>query len=149
MKTACSTPRLVMCATTWSMIGYPTARREWSLARKIRAIADAGFDGVCAFITPELKAEADRHGLRLMSGFDAKSVADALPRLRAQRDLGVRFINIQLLNHDTPPATAARVAVQLLRASRALGVSVHLETHRDTATETPNSSPNPALLALR
>jgi hypothetical protein len=42
-----------------------------------------------------------------------------------------------LLNHDTPPATAARVAVQLLRASRALGVSVHLETHRDTATETP------------
>ena len=137
MKTACSTPRLVMCATTWSMIGYPTARREWSLARKIRAIADAGFDGVCAFITPELKAEADRHGLRLMSGFDAKSVADALPRLRAQRDLGVRFINIQLLNHDTPPATAARVAVQLLRASRALGVSVHLETHRDTATETP------------
>ena len=137
MKTACSTPRLVMCATTWSMIGYPTARREWSLARKIRAIADAGFDGVCAFITPELKALADDLGLRLMSGFDAKSVADALPRLIAQRDLGVRFINLQLLNHDTPPATAARVAVQLIRESRALGVSVHIETHRDTATETP------------
>ena len=46
---------------------------------------------------------------------DAQSVADALPRLRAQRDLGVRFINVQLLNHDTPPAQAARVAVQLIR----------------------------------
>jgi hypothetical protein len=119
------------------MIGWPTPRREWSAAQKLRAIRTAGFDGVCAFITPELKALADDLGLRLMSGFDAKSVADALPRLRAQRDLGVRFINIQLLNHDTPPATAARVAVQLIRESRALGVSVHIETHRDTATETP------------
>ncbi len=137
MKTARPTPRLVMCATTWSMIGYPTPRREWSLASKVRAIHDAGFDGVCAYATPELKTEADRHGLCLMSGFDAKSVADALPRLLAQRDLGVRFINIQLLNHDTPPAEAARVAVKLLRESRALGVAVHLETHRDTATETP------------
>jgi hypothetical protein len=137
MKAKSPPPQLVLCATTWSMIGWPTPRREWSAAQKLRAIRIAGFDGVCAFITPELKALADDLGLRLMSGFDAKSVADALPRLRAQRDLGVRFINIQLLNHDTPPATAARVAVQLIRESRALGVSVHIETHRDTATETP------------
>ena len=137
MKAKSPPPQLVLCATTWSMIGWPTPRREWSAAQKLRAIRTAGFDGVCAFITPELKALADDLGLRLMSGFDAKSVADALPRLRAQRDLGVRFINIQLLNHDTPPATAARVAVQLIRESRALGVSVHIETHRDTATETP------------
>ena len=137
MKAKSPPPQLVLCATTWSMIGWPTPRREWSAAQKLRAIRAAGFDGVCAFITPELKALADDLGLRLMSGFDAKSVADALPRLIAQRDLGVRFINLQLLNHDTPPATAARVAVQLIRRSRALGVSVHLETHRDTATETP------------
>ena len=137
MKTQNPAPRLILCATTWSMIGYPTPRREWSVARKLRAIKEAGFDGVCAFITPEMKVAADRLGLRLMSGFDAKSVADALPRLRQQRDLGVRFINIQLLNHDTPPAEAARVAVPLIRATRKLGLAVHIETHRDTATETP------------
>jgi hypothetical protein len=137
MKTASPAPRLVLCAATWSMIGYPSARREWSVPQKLRAIKAAGFDGVCAYITPELKSGADALGLELLSGFDAKSVADALPRLRAQRDLGVRFINVQLLNHDTPPAQAARVAVQLLKASRRLGLSVHLETHRDTATETP------------
>ena len=137
MKTRSPAPRLVMCATTWSMIGYPTPKREWSVARKVAAIAEAGFDGVCAYITPEIRAEATRHGLEVMSGFDAKSAADALPRLRAQRDLGVRFINVQLLNHDTPPAVAARAAVQLIRSSRLLGVSVHIETHRDTATETP------------
>jgi hypothetical protein len=137
MKKKRPAPRLVMCATTWSMIGFPSAKREWPIARKLRAIAEAGFDGVCAFITPEIKAGADKLGLELMSGFDAQSVANALPRLRAQRDLGVRFINIQLLNHDTPPAQAARVAVNLIRAARALGVSAHIETHRDTSTETP------------
>ena len=137
MKMKAPAPRLVMCAATWSMIGYPNPRREWSIARKVRAIAEAGFDGVCAFITPEIKVEAERHGLRMMSGFDAKSVASALPRLRAQRDLGVRFVNIQLLNHDTAPAQAAAVAVRLFRAARKLGLSPHLETHRDTATETP------------
>lgn len=130
-------PRLIMCAATWSMIGYPSAKREWSLPRKIQAMAAARFDGVCSYITPEMREEAQKYGLKLMSGFDARSVADALPRLRAQRDLGVKFINVQLLNHDTLPAQAAPVAVRLIREARKLGVSVHIETHRDTATETP------------
>ena len=137
MKVNVSSPQLVMCATTWSMMGYPSPTREWSMARKLRAIKAEGFDGVCAYITPEIAAAAKKLGLRLMSGFDARSVANALPRLRAQRDAGVRFINIQLLNHDTPPAQAAPVAVQLIRVSRKLGLSVHIETHRDTSTETP------------
>ena len=137
MKTKSPTPRLVMCATTWSMIGYPTPQREWSVAKKLRAIKAAGFDGVCAYITPEIARAAAALGLEVMSGFDAKSAADALPRLRAQRDLGVRFINIQLLNHDTPPAQAARAAAQVIHAARKLGIAAHIETHRDTSTETP------------
>src|SRR5215203_79869 len=100
MKQTTPAPRLIICATTWSMIGFPAPKREWSVARKIRAIKAEGFDGVCAYITPEIAALAKQLGLELMSGFDAKSVANALPRLREQRDCGVRFINIQLLNHD-------------------------------------------------
>src|SRR5262249_17447449 len=126
MESSPPAPRLVICATTWSMIGYPTPRREWSIERKLHAIKAEGFGGVCAYITPPIAATAKKLGLRLMSGFDAKSVADALPRLRAQRDLGVRLINIQLLNHDTPPAQAARVAVPLIKAARKLGVSAHI-----------------------
>ena len=137
MKTNAPAPKLVMCATTWSMIGWPAPKREWSLDRKLRAIKAAGFDGVCAYLTPEMKAGADRLGLVVMSGFDCQSVEKTLPRLRAQRELGARFINIQLLNHDTPPPVAARMAVKLIRESRLLGVSVHIETHRDTCTETP------------
>src|SRR5690606_8548860 len=132
-----SAPELVICATTWSLVGYPAPKYEWSMPAKVRAIAAAGFDGVCAYITPELALTARQAGLKLMSGFDTGSVAEALPRLREQRDASVRFINIQLLNHDTPPAEAAAVAVELIRASRELGLAVHLETHRDTATETP------------
>lgn len=126
-----------MCAATWSMIGWPSTRREGSAAQKLAAIKAAGFDGICGYITPELKALADELQLKLMSGFDAKDVGSALPRLRAQRDLGVRFINIQLMEHDTPPARAAATAVKLLAASEKLGLKVHIETHRDTATETP------------
>ncbi len=137
-NTSASTPpRLVLCATPWSMIDYPSPRRAWSPDRQLRAIKQAGFDGVCAYLTPELAAGAETLGLRRMSGFDTGSVAEALPRLRAQRDLGAHFINIQLLDHDTPPARAAAVAIKLIREARKLGVAVHIETHRDTATETP------------
>lgn len=137
MKANSAPPQLVMCAATWSMIAYPSERREWSTTRKLQAIKAAGFDGVCSYITPEMSAMARSLGLRLMSGFDAKGLTDALPQLRAQHDAGVRFVNVQLLNHDTAPAAAARTAVQVIRAARKLGLSVHLETHRDTATETP------------
>jgi hypothetical protein len=137
MKIVSVQPRLIMCATPWSLVGHPTPRREWSLDRKLTAIQAAGFDGVCAYITPELKAGAERRGLRLLSGFDCSDLAVARSRLVAQRALGVHFINIQLLNHDTPPARAAAMAVRLIKLSRQLGLGVHIEVHRDTATETP------------
>jgi hypothetical protein len=72
-----------------------------------------------------------------MSGFDAQSVASAMPQLRAQRDLGVKFINIQLLNHDTPPLRPPASPSTSSAPRGRSGSSVHLETHRDTATETP------------
>lgn len=137
MKIVSVPPRLIICATPWSMVGHPTPAREWSLERKLTAIQAAGFDGVCAYVTPELQAGANRRGLRLMSGFDCSDLVVARPRLEAQRALGVHFINIQLLNHDTPPARAAALAVRLIKFSRRLGLGVHIEVHRDTATETP------------
>ena len=119
------------------MIGYPTPKREWSVEQKLTAIAAAGFDGVCAYITPEIQAGAAERGLKVMSGFDASDLKSTRKRLEEQRALGVHFINIQLLSHDTPPAQAAALAVKLIKLSRELGLGVHIETHRDTATETP------------
>ena len=107
------------------------------MEQKLTAIHAAGFDGVSAYITPEMKAGADRRGLQLVSSFDCGDLKTARVRLAEQRDLGVHFINIQLLNHDTPPTQAAALAVRLIRLSDQLGLGVHIETHRDTSTETP------------
>jgi len=67
------------------MMGWPKPRREWSLVKKVAPIKAAGFDGVNAYATPELKAAIDRQGLALMRGFDYQDVAGALPHLRTQR----------------------------------------------------------------
>ncbi len=119
------------------MIGYPSPRREWSLERKLRAMKSEGFDGVCSWINPGIQRTAARLGLEMMSGFDCRSLATVRPRLIEQKALGVRFINIQLLDHDTKPEVAARMAVGLIKLSKQLGLAVHVEVHRDTATETP------------
>ncbi|MDB6126536.1 MAG: hypothetical protein JWM35_432 [Verrucomicrobia bacterium] len=130
-------PRLIQCATPWSMIAYPSKKREWSLERKMQEIKKAGFDGIAAVVNPEIQAIANRVGLVMMGGFDGSNVVSARKQIIAQRDLGVHYMNVQLLDHDTPPAVAAKLAVKLIRMSDELGVGVHVETHRDTSTETP------------
>jgi hypothetical protein len=103
----------------------------------MQAMQEAGFDGIGAIVNPEIKALADRFNLRLMGGFDGSNLKQARASIIAQRDLGVHYMNVQLLDHDTPPAKAAALAVKLIALSDELGVGVHIETHRDTATETP------------
>ena len=130
-------PRLIQCATLWSMIGWPSARRPWTLGRQLAAIKAAGFDGVAAGANPDLKKEADRLGLVVLSGISCGSLKEALPAFRLHRKLGVPLINVQWMDDDTPPAVAARGIVPLLRESGRLGLKAHIETHRDTSTETP------------
>ena len=119
------------------MIGWPSAKRQWSMPRQLAAIKAAGFDGVASGVSPEVKAEAGRLGLRILSGISSGSLADALPALRLHHKLKVPFINVQWMDHDTSPAAAAREIPQLIRAGRKLGLKLHIETHRDTSTETP------------
>ena len=130
-------PRLVLCAATWSMIGYPSPKRPWNTARQRRAMRDAGVAGVYTEVTPAMAREARRLGLALTGGLAAPDLAIGRRLLSAQARAGTPLINVHLLRHDTPPATAARAAAGLVKLGRTLGVSVQFETHRDTATETP------------
>ena len=130
-------PRLILCAATWSMIGYPSPKRPWNHVRQLRAMRDAGFAGVYTEVTPAVAREARRLGLALTGGLAAPDVATGRKLLRAQARAGTPLINVHLLRHATPPATAARAAAGLVKLGRTLGVSVQFETHRDTATETP------------
>lgn len=119
------------------MIAYPSAKKEWSIERKLKAVKAAGFDGVGAIASPEIAQIAKDLGLVIMGGLDGSNVKKARKEIIRQRELGVSLLNVQLLDHDTPPAEAAKLAVKLIRLSQELGVQVHIETHRDTSTETP------------
>lgn len=119
------------------MIGYPSPKRPWRTARQLRAMRDAGFDGVYTEVTAGLAREARRLELALTGGLAAPDLATGRKLLSAQARAGTRLINVHLRRHDTPPAAAARAAAELVKFGRNLGVTVQFETHRDTATETP------------
>jgi glycosidase len=94
-------PSIAHIANLWSLVGHPSPAKEWSLEKKIKAIAAAGFDGITTRVTPEHRRLAEKHGLRHILGFistdDPTEFAD---RLREQKEAGAVHINVQLDNHD-------------------------------------------------
>jgi hypothetical protein len=132
-----SAPRLRLAATLWSLQQHPTPKREWSLARKVAEIAAAGFEGVQSVYRPEIGPLSRQHGLALLGAFDAEDPK----RFRAQiADLvaaGATIANAQVAEHDTPVPQALAWTLALLKEARRQGLPVQIETHRGTATETP------------
>lgn len=129
-------PRLVWCATLWSMVGQP-ARREWSLPRKFAEIARAGFDGVVEMYRPEFAPHLARHGLALCGRVFSRHGRDTARLLRIEAAGGARYVNCMLGRHDQAPAEAVPLIARVLRQAQRLGLEAHVETHRDTCTETP------------
>ncbi len=135
-------PELAHIAALWSLDGYPLEKKQWTLARKFRAIAAAGFDGAAGLLTPEHRRLADRAGLEHLLGYissdDSREFAE---KIRSQKAGGAVHINVQMDNHDTPPEAATKHWIRMLReAERIGGVTVALEVHRDTCTETPEKT---------
>ncbi len=137
MKIVSAPPRLIFCATLWSLVGHPRAGREWSLGRKLRAIREAGFEGVAEMWRPELAPHLRRLGLRICGRVFTRDGREAPALLAAEVAGGARLINVMLGAHDTPPAAATAMFLRIERLARRLGAEVYLETHRDTCTETP------------
>jgi len=135
-------PHIAHIANLWSLVRHPSAATEWSLERKIKAVATAGFDGLTTALTPEHRRLAEKHGLRHLLGFISSQNPADFPRLiREQKEGGAVHINVQLDDHDTPPALATKHWLQLERAAEKIGgVVVSLEIHRDTCTETPEKT---------
>ncbi|MEY4939249.1 MAG: hypothetical protein RIQ93_984 [Verrucomicrobiota bacterium] len=135
-------PHIAHIANLWTLSRHPSPAREWSLERKIKAVAEAGFDGLTTELTPAHRRLAETHGLRHLLGFISTDDPTQYSRLlRAQKEGGAVHINVQLDNHDTPSAVAARHWIQFVRAAEKIGgVIVSLEIHRDTCTETPEKT---------
>jgi hypothetical protein len=135
-------PSLQTIANLWTLNRHPRPTAEWSLDRKVAAVAAAGFDGLMAKLTPEHRRAADRHGLRHLVGFVVATVPDEFEsQLRAQQAAGARKINVHLGRWNTPPQRAAAWWLRLEQAAAKLGgLELSLETHRDYCTETPEKT---------
>lgn len=119
------------------MEGQPSPRRPWSLATKLRLIKEAGFDGIAEMFQPEFAPHLQRHGLRICGRIFSRDGRDTESLLKIEAAGGALYVNCMLGEHDTTPAVATRLIIRTVRQARVLGLSAHLETHRDTCTETP------------
>ncbi|MBI2513137.1 MAG: xylose isomerase [Opitutae bacterium] len=126
-----------MCASLWSLVGHPSPRREWSLAHKMEAIKAAGFDGVAEMFRPELAPHLRRLNLKICGRVFSRNGREVPQLLKIEASGGARFVNCMLGAHDTTPERATEIIVRTVREARQLGLSAHIETHRDTCTETP------------
>lgn len=137
MKDSTESPRLILCATLWSLVGHPTSAREWSLGRKMDAIKDAGFDGIAEMFRPELGPHLKRLGLAICGRVFSRDGSDVAPLLKIEAAGGATYVNCMIGAHDTTPAAATRMIIRTIREARRLGLHAHIETHRDLCTETP------------
>jgi sugar phosphate isomerase/epimerase len=136
-----SLPVLKHYVNLWTLVHYPNggADGEWSDDQKLAAVKAAGFDGFQSGARREWAELGAKHGLTYLGACDADG-SNYRQRLADFAPWQPPLVNIQLCNHDTEPAEAARVWAGLVKAAADLGLEVDLEIHRDTCTETPEKT---------
>lgn len=137
MKKSGSKPVLRHIANLWTLMEHPSKPKEWSLEKKLRAIKEAGFDGVCWAGSAELHEETKKSGLIFVGGMAGGSAADFPRLLQEQKDCGAHHVNVQLAADDVLTPEALKLALVLNREGRKLGLEPAIESHRGTCTETP------------
>jgi len=116
---------------------HPAKENEWPLDQKLRAIKEAGFDGVCWAGSPELQEGTKRLGLIFVGGMASGSATEFPRLLQEQKDAGAVHVNVQLAGDEVLTTEALELALVLNREGRRLGLMPAIETHRGTCTETP------------
>jgi hypothetical protein len=130
-------PVLRHIANLWTFLGHPAPDQEWSLEQKLRAIKEAGFNGVCWAGSPELREGTKRHGLIFVGGMSSGKAVEFARLLKEQKDAGALHVNVQLADEDTLTPEALGLALSLREEGHKLGLEPAIEVHRDTCTETP------------
>jgi sugar phosphate isomerase/epimerase len=133
-------PVLRHIANLWTLMQHPARENEWSLEQKLRAIQEAGFDGVCWAGSPELCAGAKKFGLIFVGGMASGSPAEFPSLLKDLKDNGAHHVNVQLATDDILTPAALGLALALLQEGGRLGLEPAIESHRGTCTETPEKT---------
>jgi hypothetical protein len=121
-------------------MGHPSPENEWPLEQKLRAIKEAGFDGVCWGPLSGLKEGLERNGLFFLGGMSSGKAAEFPGMLKDLKEAGAHHVNVQLADEDTLTPEALGLAVSLMQEGRKLGLEPAVEVHRDTCTETPEKT---------
>jgi hypothetical protein len=133
-------PILRHVANLWTFVEHPSKENEWTLEQKLRAIKEAGFDGVCWGPLPNLKEGLERNGLFFLGGMSSGKAAEFPRLLKELKDAGAHHVNVQLADEDTLTPEALSLAVSLMQEGGRLGLEPAVEVHRDTCTETPEKT---------
>ena len=137
-KTSVPAQGLRPVAALWTLVDHPgPGRREWSLARKLRALREAGFAAACTLFDDTTAAAVRDAGLEPVALFFGREPSEYPALIASVVRSGARLANVQLMGHDLPAAEAARRWFALERLAIDAGIELSLETHRDTVTETP------------
>lgn len=122
------------------MLEHPSAESEWNIERKITEIAAAGFQAVTGALDERSCTLAREAGLECIGWFWATDFKAISRGVAEQSALGITKVTTFLGRHDTTATEALELALALDETSRAVGIMCATETHRDTATETPEKT---------
>jgi hypothetical protein len=129
-------PVLKHFAGLWTLMGQPSGAKEWSLDEKFKRAKKAGFDAIGGGPIPEAVGLCEKHGLDYVCYIDG-NMKTFREKLEAAATTKPARVNVQLCDHDTPPAEAVKVWVKMEAQAEKMGLNADLEVHRDTCTETP------------
>lgn len=130
--------KLTQFAGLWTLAHHPSRERDWTLERKLRTIKACGFGGVCARLDIAIASLARANGLFAIGLIFPDDPAEFHQLLRTQKEFGAIHVSVQLGSHATSPVDAVRKWIRLENEAEKLGLIISLETHRDSATETPD-----------
>ena len=133
-------PKIYHMCSLGSLMGYGGKKGEWSAAKKLKKIKDAGFDGFVGRVFMVTPDEVAASGLVFACTTDLGGIREIRPKLREIKAAGARCVNVQMLDHDTLTPRAVEVARRLMDAAEDLEMDVAVEMHRDTCTETPEKT---------
>ena len=83
---------------------------------------------------------ARKHGLIVLGYISSGKAAEFAAAVKANKDIGVHHINVQLADDDTLTPEALGLTLLMLEEGRRQGVAPAIEVHRDTCTETPEKT---------
>ncbi|MFB9328895.1 sugar phosphate isomerase/epimerase family protein [Paenibacillus aurantiacus] len=125
----------------WGMNHLRTHGPELAMEEKFRMIAEAGFDGIDAFVPKPGEAAAwrdllDRYGLSLSVNAYPSSVNDLREELARASDFGgIRAVNVQVMTPFATGDDASRLLEGIATLAGEYGLPVNVETHRGTITQ--------------